>query len=89
MLRRALAKRPELEAISKHNLDLYISNKYNGTNCLDVDMDNCESAPPPGAPYRGDWAPYYPPFGPIGLILVQLHEKATSLERGFRLHRFG
>ena len=36
-------------------------------------------APLPGYPGRHQWKPYFRPFGPIGVLLMQLHENAAAL----------
>ena len=38
---------------------------------------------------RAPWRPYYQPYGPIGLLLVQLNEKAAAVSEGFEVHAFG
>ena len=45
-----------------------------------------QPAPLPGKPGRKPWKPYYAPFGPIGLLLVQVHEKAAALGTEFGIH---
>ena len=89
LFRRATIKRPKLRRIAEHVLVNYTANDYNGTNTQQVLADMCEVSPLPGHPDRKQWAPFYSPFGPIGLLLVQLHEKATALGPHFTLHDFG
>ena len=41
----------------------------------------------PGASGRKDWKPYFKPFGPIGILLLQCHEKGTAIDKQFCLHQ--
>ena len=45
--------------------------------------------PPPGSDGRKKWKPKYNPHGPIGLILMQTHEKARAIDVEVVLHNFG
>ena len=75
--------------IAKDNLECYIANGYNGTNVQDVNDGIANAAPLPGNQNRGDWRPYYKPYGPVGILLLQLNEKASALSKDFSLHTHG
>ena len=89
MLRRAIAKEPKLAIIAKEVLNRYIEHDYAGTNVNNIDQNLAEVAPLPGQRYRQAWLPFFPPMGPIGILLCQLHEKAAAISKGFKLHCHG
>ena len=35
------------------------------------------------------WAPHHKPYGPIGILLCQAHEKATAIPADFVIHSHG
>ena len=70
-------------------LKAYINNDYNGTNVNNVQQAACAPAPLPGHTGRKEWKPYFAPFGPVGILLNQIHEKAAAIDEDFVLHRHG
>ena len=63
MLRRAVAKKPKLQALAQKVLAKYIQHDYTGTNVTDVDKNLVAVAPLPGQRQRQAWAPLFPPLG--------------------------
>ena len=88
-LRRAIGKRPHLDELARYALNGYIANNYVATDVSNVEQNLAEVAPMPGKNNRAPLKPYYEPHGPIGLILVQVHEKAAAISTGFNVHAFG
>jgi hypothetical protein len=79
MLRRMLVKRPRRRSQAVRILQEYIDADYTGTQVCQVRDGTAQTAPLPGYPGRRKWKPHFRPFGPIGILLVQLHEKAAAL----------
>ena len=88
-LRRATTKRQTANDIARDNLSMYIANGYNGTNIQQVTDGITLPAPMPGSKSRAEWKPLHKPYGPIGILLCQLHEKGTGLSHDFNLHAYG
>ena len=89
MLGRTRTTRPHLLAQATRVLAGYILKDYNGTNIHAVTIGQTCCAPPPRDPERASWRPHYQPFGPVGLILQQLHEKGAAMDKQFAIHAAG
>ena len=73
MVRRYLAKNPG-QASKVHNIfAFYHNNKYEGTLQHASPLSSLKPAPPPGARGRKQHKTSQPMYGPIGLLLQQLH----------------
>ena len=64
-----------MEATVLYTLAQYIDNGCVGTNVTNIEGNLADVAPMPGSNNRGPWKPFYRPYGPVGFLLVQLHEK--------------
>ena len=79
MLRRMLVKRPRRQTQAIRILQEYIDADFTGTRTDQIMNGTATIASLPGHPGRHQWKPYFRPFGTIGVLLVQLHEKAAAL----------
>ena len=89
LLRRMTAKRPRLLAKVQSIYRDYASNGYTGTDVQAVHQCSTSFAPMLGQAGRQAWKPHYSPFGPIGIILMQLHEKAAAMDSNLCIHMQG
>ena len=53
---------------------------YVGTDVESIHKGMATIAPMPGKPGRHAWKPFFRPFGPVGILLTQLHEKAAGID---------
>ena len=67
----------------------YANCDYTGTEAHHIYPGEAVAAPHPGHEQRQVWKPNFAPFGPIGFILVQLHEKGAGMTAGYILHLHG
>ena len=89
LLRRMTAKRPRLLAKVRTIYSEYAGNSFTGTDVHAVNQCLTSFAPMPGQPGRQAWKPHYSPFGPIGIILTQVHEKAAAMDSNLCIHMQG
>ena len=88
-LRRVTTKRQCIDKLARDNLDLYIANGYTGTDTQAIHNGTAQPAPQPGNRNRSGWKPFHKPFGPIGILLCQAHEKAAAISTNFEVHTYG
>ena len=89
MVRRMLGKKTGLKKLVDVILQEYHNSDYTGTNVTQVKAGHCDAAPAPGQRSRKGWKPFFSPFGPIGILLFQLHCKAAALGIDYNIHAHG
>ena len=86
MLRRAVSKQPDKKCIVNNIIRFYAAANYVGTNLDRMRAGQLTCAPQPGHEHRHQWKPLFEPFGPIGVILAQLHEKGACMTADCVIH---
>ena len=89
MLRRMLIKRPRRMAQVLKILHEYKIMDYMGTDVESIHKGMATIAPMPGKPGRHAWKPVFRPFGPVGILLTQLHEKAAGIDEQLWIQQRG
>jgi hypothetical protein len=88
-IRRILTKRPHCIEIARRTWQQYEDYQYIGTDINKVQTGLCEIAPPLGKGSRSNWKPFFAPFGPIGVLLEQLHTIGVGMDENLSLRTVG
>ena len=88
LLRRVLAKDPELETAVKDISDIYTDFGYQGILTPSTDVNALVPAPQVGHPDRKNWEPNDPDVGPIGLMISTVFRMGAAIDLDtFTIHQ--
>ncbi len=89
MLRRMMDKHPEMVGRVQNMVGKYGKLKYKGTYCGRDACTEMRFAPPLGTPERRKWKETKELFGPVGLLLQELHYIGAIIDSGLQIHQEG
>lgn len=88
-IRCTLVKKPHLTSVVTCCWRRYKDCDYIATDTVKTHSGQCDVAPPLVTGSRANWKPFFPPFGPVGILLDQLHCLGASLDCELAIHTNG